>query len=204
MFCPLIPGYEGEYGRTSGVTLQTITHYNNLSINRLYKKLTDVNIHPRDYICFFSLRTWSVLNGKLITELIYVHSKLIIIDDTECIIGSANINDRSLLGYRDSEFAVHIEDTELYEGCLNKTKVKVGKFCSTLRLRLFREFLGELNVNFIKSSKYFNSNEDNIEMISATGLDLSDPCSDEFYKNILLKYASLNSLLYKNVSCSCL
>lgn len=34
---------------------------------------------------------------------VYVHSKLMIIDDREVLIGSANINDRSLLGSRDSE-----------------------------------------------------------------------------------------------------
>jgi phospholipase D1/2 len=34
---------------------------------------------------------------------IYVHSKLMIIDDCVTLIGSANINDRSLLGSRDSE-----------------------------------------------------------------------------------------------------
>lgn len=37
------------------------------------------------------------------TELIYIHSKLIIVDDKILICGSANINDRSLLGSRDSE-----------------------------------------------------------------------------------------------------
>lgn len=34
---------------------------------------------------------------------IYVHSKLMIVDDRITLIGSANINDRSLLGSRDSE-----------------------------------------------------------------------------------------------------
>ena len=39
------------------------------------------------------------------TEIIYVHSKLMIVDDKRGICGSANINDRSLLGSRDSELA---------------------------------------------------------------------------------------------------
>ena len=33
-----------------------------------------------------------------------------IIDDRVCLIGSANINDRSLLGNRDSELGIIIED----------------------------------------------------------------------------------------------
>lgn len=45
------------------------------------------------------------------TELIYVHSKLLIADDLTVICGSANINDRSLLGSRDSEIAVVIQVT---------------------------------------------------------------------------------------------
>ena len=44
------------------------------------------------------------------TEQIYVHSKLMIIDDVAAIIGSANINDRSMQGSRDSEIAVLVRD----------------------------------------------------------------------------------------------
>jgi len=51
-----------------------------------------------------------VIEGKPVTELIYVHSKLMIVDDEKVLIGSANINDRSLLGSRDSEIAIVIED----------------------------------------------------------------------------------------------
>lgn len=35
-----------------------------------------------------------------------------IVDDKRCIIGSANINDRSLLGTRDSELACVIEENQ--------------------------------------------------------------------------------------------
>ena len=37
---------------------------------------------------------------------VYTHSKLMIVDDWCLIVGSANINDRSMLGDRDSEMAV--------------------------------------------------------------------------------------------------
>lgn len=50
---PLIPGYEGEYGRSSGVVLHAITHYNNASINGLIKRLADVGVEALNYICFF-------------------------------------------------------------------------------------------------------------------------------------------------------
>ncbi len=42
--------------------------------------------------------------------MIYVHSKCIIIDDEWILIGSANINDRSLVGDRDSEIAVVMQN----------------------------------------------------------------------------------------------
>lgn len=48
-------------------------------------------------------------NGTPVSEIIYVHSKLMIVDDLFIIVGSANINDRSMLGKRDSEIAVFIK-----------------------------------------------------------------------------------------------
>jgi phospholipase D1/2 len=63
---------------------------------------------PFKYIQFYSLRTHDKINNVPVTEMIYIHSKLIIIDDKIVIMGSANINDRSLLGNRDSELAVLI------------------------------------------------------------------------------------------------
>lgn len=61
------------------------------------------------YVRFFGLRASEVVGTWPKTEIIYVHSKLMIVDDRRCIIGSANINDRSLLGTRDSELACVIE-----------------------------------------------------------------------------------------------
>lgn len=41
-------------------------------------------------------------------ELVYVYSKLLIVDDDTVIIGSVNINDRSFFGDRDSEIVVMV------------------------------------------------------------------------------------------------
>ena len=54
-------------------------------------------------------------HAEIIESSVYVHSKMAIFDDTSLIVGSANINDRSLLGDRDTEIAVLIKDTELCE-----------------------------------------------------------------------------------------
>lgn len=38
--------------------------------------------------------------------MIYIHAKLLIVDDSYVVLGSANINDRSMLGSRDAEVGV--------------------------------------------------------------------------------------------------
>lgn len=50
----------------------------------------------------FSFNSYDMMYLTLFLQ-VYVHSKLMIIDDRAAIIGSSNINDRSLLGSRDSE-----------------------------------------------------------------------------------------------------
>jgi phospholipase D1/2 len=61
-----------------------------------------------------------------------------IVDDQMCICGSANINDRSLQGSRDSEFCLVVNDIEKIDSKLNGQIQKVGLFCSTWRKKLFR------------------------------------------------------------------
>jgi len=57
------------------------------------------------------LRNHGKINGLPATEIVYVHSKLMIADDSVILIGSANINDRSLMGDRDSEIGLIVEDS---------------------------------------------------------------------------------------------
>lgn len=133
---------------------RTISHGKNSLIEVLK---TDNNIkNPFEYINFYGLRTSTRLKGVPKTEEIYVHSKLMIIDDDVAIIGSANINDRSLLGGRDAELAVLVEDQNKIDSIMDGKAVKVGKFALDLRIRLFMEHFGleeelcrdPLNVDF--------------------------------------------------------
>ena len=57
--------------------------------------------------------------------MIYVHSKMIIVDDSFILVGSANINQRSMAGTRDTEIAVgtYQPDHVLADGVLPKGKV---------------------------------------------------------------------------------
>lgn len=50
-----------------------------------------------------------------ITELLYIHSKVMIVDDRRVIMGSANFNDRSQKGDGDSEIALVVEDKDMID-----------------------------------------------------------------------------------------
>ncbi|CAF0790729.1 unnamed protein product, partial [Didymodactylos carnosus] len=175
---PLIPGFNTQNA------VDAVIYFTQRSIakgpNSLYKRLEKQGIKPEEYISFFGMRGHDILMGRLITEIIYIHSKLMIVDDKWAICGSANINDRSMEGCRDSEIAIVIEDeAEMIDTTFNGQSVKVGKFCSNWRKKLFRMMLGILK-----------ENPDNISV--------DDPISDEFY-NMFRHIAHQNTLIYENV-----
>lgn len=74
---PLLPAFEGEIGTSSGTPIQQITHYNYSTIckgpDSLLGKLRQEIDDPSQFIGFYSLRTHDEINGRLVTELIYVH-----------------------------------------------------------------------------------------------------------------------------------
>ncbi|KAI9003272.1 hypothetical protein BC832DRAFT_593344 [Gaertneriomyces semiglobifer] len=96
----------------------------------------------RDYVMFVGLRKWSVLGKRLVTEQVYVHAKLLIVDDTHCLIGSANINDRSQMGSRDSELAILMHDTKPVKTVMGGKPYEASRVVHTLRVRLMHEHLG--------------------------------------------------------------
>ncbi|KAL7718331.1 phospholipase D [Entamoeba marina] len=73
---------------------------------------------------------------------IYVHSKCIIVDDRYVIIGSANINDRSLKGDRDTELAAVIVDSKKVLSQMDGKHFQANSFAFELRLRLWGEHMG--------------------------------------------------------------
>merc|ERR1712241_73009 len=95
--------------------------------HRIVKAIKKANMkylaHPTDYLSFFCLtkrdradtlpsglkppvpNTPADLCRKSLRFMIYVHSKMAIFDDEYIIIGSANINERSMNGNRDTEMA---------------------------------------------------------------------------------------------------
>lgn len=97
----------------------------------------------KQYLTLLNLRNWTTLGGKPVTEQIYVHSKLLIADDRVAILGSANINDRSQWGDRDSELAVVITDDSSVDAKLDGVHTeKVAKSIQKLRLDLWHKLFG--------------------------------------------------------------
>jgi hypothetical protein len=72
---------------------------------------------------------------------IYVHSKLIIIDDRYVSVGSANINRRSMSV--DTEITLAVVDEDTIPGKLSKQSTTVCRFAKELREQLWREHLGQ-------------------------------------------------------------
>lgn len=176
-----MPGFPGEIEETTTLqlivkhTFQTLNKNNGLSLfEKLHKQMGDAFY---DYIHVFSMRNHGIINMKPCTEQVYIHSKLMIIDDEKVLIGSANINDRSMLGSRDSEVGVVIEDTEKTITEMNGKIFRASKFAYTLRLRIWGEILGISN--------------DNINM-------LDDPLSDDLYY-FMISRAKSNTSIYKEI-----
>ena len=80
-------------------------------------------------------------------------------DDRHLIVGSANVNDRSMLGTRDSEFCVYVQDAEVIEKRMAGELFEVCPFVQDVRMRLLCEHLG---------------------LTEQEALKAIDPCSAEF------------------------
>ncbi len=96
----------------------------------------------RKVVSIHCLRNYGNLAGKgWITEQIYVHIKCMIVDDSWVVIGSANINDRSMLGNRDSEIAGLIADENEVDSFMKEKPFKARAFARKLRVKLWKEHL---------------------------------------------------------------
>ena len=183
VFIPLMPGFAGEPEKSG--TLQIILKYTFESICRnqglsIIEQLADEmepnGDHWEDYIGFFSLRNHALVNGMPRTEIIYIHSKLMIVDDNYVICGSANINDRSMKGPRDSEFCALIKEKRTEYVTINGRKTKITRFGSSLRKALLSEHLG----------------------INKHDVRLNDPTSDELHK-LIWDTARKNTDLFRQI-----
>lgn len=83
-----------------------------------------------------------------------------------------------MLGKRDSEVALIVQDEEFVQSVMNGVEYKAGKFGLTLRLQLFREHLG---------------------LLDKPEVDIRDAVSEKFYRNLWQDTAKLNTEIYDEV-----
>ncbi|KAL3814883.1 hypothetical protein ACJIZ3_016151 [Penstemon smallii] len=119
-------------GNPAGAATQRILFWQHKTMQMMYetihKALVEVGLEdaysPQDFLNFYCLGNREALNAGDLSEsnspantpqglsrknrrfMIYVHSKGMIVDDEYVIIGSANINQRSMEGTRDTEIAM--------------------------------------------------------------------------------------------------
>jgi len=145
---PLMPGFQNTVEAQDGTSVRLIMQSQYASIDRgstsIFERLIAEGIDPRNHVRFYSLRAWGKIGPQksLVTEQLYIHAKCMVVDDRYAIIGSANINERSLLGERDSEIAALVYDNDMIDSIMAGEPYKVGRFPHSLRMRLMREHLG--------------------------------------------------------------
>lgn len=135
-----------NYEETSNVKIDRARRYKDYIINSIKegKKDSIADLAMQD-TAKVSEQGWAYEVNEaehFVSELLYIHSKLIIVDDSIILCGSANINDRSLAGDHDSEICIVIEEPRELDVTINGELVKVAKCASSLRRELIRKHLG--------------------------------------------------------------
>lgn len=87
-----------------------------------------------------------------VTEELYIHTKLMIVDDRIAICGSANLNDRSQVGDHDSEIAIVVEDQDEFETTMDGKPYMATRFASSLRKQLWKQHLGLIDAQHCPAS----------------------------------------------------
>jgi phospholipase D1/2 len=139
-----------------------------------------------------------------IQEELYIHSKLLIVDDRIVVCGSSNLNDRSQMGSHDSELSIVMEDTRKIQSTMNGQPFEAGYHATTLRRYLWREHLGMLPPQPLNADNDINSlpptvnPENNIYDDVESWKFVEDPLSDELWKK-WTKQADTNTMLFRHL-----
>nr|GME10494.1 phospholipase D delta-like [Ipomoea batatas] len=160
-------------GVTTSSAVQEILFWQYHTMSMMYKvvarALENAGLserHPQDYLNFYCLGKREAadlgshsepstppqgralkLAQKFHRFMIYVHSKGMIVDDEYILMGSANINQRSLSGSRDTEIAMGAYQP--HNTWANKQRLAQGQVYG-YRMSLWAEHLGELEPCFQK------------------------------------------------------
>ncbi|KAL4940128.1 hypothetical protein BDV06DRAFT_224370 [Aspergillus oleicola] len=139
---------------------------------------------------------------NFVQEELYVHGKVCIVDDRLAICGSANINDRSQVGYHDSELAIVVEDQDFIDSTMNGKPYRAARLAATLRRQLWREHLGLLPAQDYDASRHPNAQPPTVcmnEILEGPENDfVTDPLNDDLWKT-WTDQASVNTDIYRQL-----
>lgn len=146
-------------GAPTSASVQEILFWQGQTMQMMYeviaKELKSMNLensHPQDYLNFYCLGNREQVSGsdkscdqtvsmsqKFQRFMVYVHAKGMIVDDEYIILGSANINERSMAGSRDTEIAMGAYQP--HHTWSNKKRHPLGQVYG-YRMSLWAEHLG--------------------------------------------------------------
>jgi phospholipase D1/2 len=129
--------------------------------------------------------------------------QLLIVDDRIAICGSSNINDRSQLGFHDSELAIVMEDTTPFPSMMDGQPYTAGQHAATLRRMLWREHLGLLHAQTLDASEDPNAQPpgdgDNVwEGGDEHDAMVGDPLNDELWE-MWTSRATTNTKVFRHL-----
>ncbi|KAI0910871.1 phospholipase D/nuclease [Ustulina deusta] len=139
-----------------------------------------------------------------IQEELYVHAKVLIVDDRIVICGSSNLNDRSQEGHHDSELSIVMEDTAKIQSTMDGQPFEAGRHAATLRRYLWREHLG-----LLPPQEHDASNDANAQPPSEESPNdiwdrdesykfVEDPMSDELWEQWTTN-ATTNTMTFRHL-----
>ncbi|XP_061969313.1 phospholipase D delta-like [Populus nigra] len=146
-------------GVPTSASVQEILFWQGQTMQMMYevianelKSMNLENSHPQDYLNFYCLGNREEVPGsnnsgdqtvsmsqKFQRFMIYVHAKGMVVDDEYVILGSANINQRSMAGSRDTEIAMGAYQP--HHTWSNKKRHPLGQVYG-YRMSLWAEHLG--------------------------------------------------------------
>ncbi|KAJ0031683.1 hypothetical protein Pint_13014 [Pistacia integerrima] len=157
-------------GIPESASVQAILNWQKRTMEMMYTDIAQVlqaknlEANPKDYLSFFCLANRESKKSEEYAPsdtpehnsnysraqearrfMIYVHAKMMIVDDEYIIIGSANINQRSMDGARDSEIAIGA-----YQPYHLSTKEPARGQIHGFRMALWYEHLGMLDDSFLQ------------------------------------------------------
>ncbi|XP_011034954.1 PREDICTED: phospholipase D delta-like [Populus euphratica] len=152
-------------GVPTSASVQEILFWQGQTMQMMYevianelKSMNLENSHPQDYLNFYCLGNREEVQGstnsgdqtvsisqKFQRFMIYVHAKGMVVDDAYVILGSANINQRSMAGSRDTEIAMGAYQP--HHTWSNKKRHPRGQVYG-YRMSLWAEHLGLVDNSF--------------------------------------------------------